>query len=183
MGPTTVLQRLPKACDLLQQVADCVKTLGLPLPVDTNGYGVEGSEPISLITDADLDHLFPTSSRAPEAGVVSWSPPTQNWNPWSGCNIDEGPLASASMDDISQVTRFPWALLAFFSCLSGLVVIKLSCCVLNSLDESISSLGLLFPKCFYRDFRLFREHQPRSVTCIVMPTRSFHCQACLNHLG
>ena len=115
VGPTTVLQRLPKACDLLQQVADCVKTLGLPLPVDTNGYGVEGSEPISLITDADLDHLFPTSSRAPEAGVVSWSPPTQNWNPWSGCNIDEGPLASASMDDISQVTRLPWALLAFFS--------------------------------------------------------------------
>ena len=39
---------------------------------------------------------------APSSGVVSWSPPTQNWNPWTGCNIDEGPLASAALEDISQ---------------------------------------------------------------------------------
>ena len=65
-----------------QQVSDCVKSLDLPPPVNIEGSGIEGSE----------------------AGVVSWSPPTQNWNPWTGCNIDEGPLASASMDDISHVS-------------------------------------------------------------------------------
>ena len=61
-----------------QQVSD----LDLPPPVNIEGSGIEGAE----------------------AGVVSWSPPTQNWNPWTGCNIDEGPLASASMDDISHVS-------------------------------------------------------------------------------
>ena len=60
-----------------QQVSD----LDLPPPVNIEGSGIEGAE----------------------AGVVSWSPPTQNWNPWTGCNI-EGPLASASMDFISLVS-------------------------------------------------------------------------------
>ena len=86
-----------------QQVSDCVKSLDLPPPVNIEGSGIEGSEPLSLLTEAELDHLFPPS-RPAEAGVVSWSPPTQNWNPWTGCNIDEGPLASASMDDISHVS-------------------------------------------------------------------------------
>lgn len=33
---------------------------------------------------------------------MSWSPPQQNWNPWTGCNIDEGPLASISLDALSD---------------------------------------------------------------------------------
>ena len=28
-----------------------------------------------------------------KAGIVTWSPPQPNWNPWVGCNIDEGPMA------------------------------------------------------------------------------------------
>ncbi|XP_070532711.1 ATP-dependent RNA helicase A-like isoform X2 [Ptychodera flava] len=35
-------------------------------------------------------------------GVVPWSPPQQNWNPWTSCNIDEGPLAYAPLEEISQ---------------------------------------------------------------------------------
>jgi hypothetical protein len=31
-----------------------------------------------LVTEAELDHLFPPSNPV-EAGVVSWSPPTPNW--------------------------------------------------------------------------------------------------------
>ena len=84
------------------QVVDCVKSLDLPPPINVEGFGVAGTDSVSLVTDANLDHLFPPS-RSVETGVVSWSPPTPNWNPWSGCNIDQGPLASASMDDISQV--------------------------------------------------------------------------------
>jgi len=26
-------------------------------------------------------------------GVISWAPPQENWNPWTACNIDDGPLA------------------------------------------------------------------------------------------
>ena len=46
---------------------------------------------------------------APTSGVVSWSPPTQNWNPWTGCNIDEGPLAVAALEDISQDLLRGWS--------------------------------------------------------------------------
>ena len=42
------------------------------------------------------------SSVPQPAGVVSWSPPQQNWNPWTGCNIDEGPLASMPLDKLSE---------------------------------------------------------------------------------
>lgn len=27
-------------------------------------------------------------------GVIPWSPPQPNWNPWLSINIDEGPLAT-----------------------------------------------------------------------------------------
>merc|ERR1712156_1143564 len=77
-------------------------------PVDTSGYPKEGSEPLSLMTHEDLDALLP-ESRPTEAGVVSWSPPAPNWNPWTGANIDEGPLATANMDQISEDLNTNWS--------------------------------------------------------------------------
>lgn len=41
---------------------------------------------------------FEPSQRQSGAGVVPWSPPQVNWNPWTSCNIDEGPLAFVSLD-------------------------------------------------------------------------------------
>lgn len=55
---------------------------------------------VSLITNQVLDDFI--SSVPQPAGVVSWSPPQPNWNPWTGCNIDEGPLASTSLDQLSE---------------------------------------------------------------------------------
>ncbi|XP_046672255.1 ATP-dependent RNA helicase A isoform X2 [Homalodisca vitripennis] len=60
----------------------------------------DAKEPVSLLSDQVLDD-FVTSKPQP-AGVVSWSPPQPNWNPWTACNIDEGPLATANMDQISE---------------------------------------------------------------------------------
>lgn len=37
---------------------------------------------------------FPPSQRQLVVGVIPWSPPQVNWNPWTSCNIDEGPLAN-----------------------------------------------------------------------------------------
>lgn len=34
--------------------------------------------------------------------MISWSPPQQNWNPWNASNIDEGYLATASLDQLSD---------------------------------------------------------------------------------
>ena len=81
-------------------IEDCLRTLEMP-PVQVDSYaGGKGDEPLSLLTHTNLEHMLPPST-ALEAGIVCWSPPTQNWNPWQGANIDEEPLASASMDAIS----------------------------------------------------------------------------------
>ena len=45
--------------------------------------GGEGAEPLSLLPDVKLDHLLPPS-KPQLPGIVSWSPPQQNWNPWIG---------------------------------------------------------------------------------------------------
>lgn len=42
-----------------------------------------------------LAHFEP-SQRQSQMGVVPWSPPQSNWNPWTSSNIDEGPLAYVS---------------------------------------------------------------------------------------
>lgn len=41
---------------------------------------------------------FEPSQRQSGAGVVPWSPPQVNWNPWTSCNIDEGPMAFVSLN-------------------------------------------------------------------------------------
>lgn len=55
-------------------------------------------EPVSIVNSTVLDEFV--EGQKQNAGVVSWAPPLTNWNPWSGCNIDEGYFATASLDDI-----------------------------------------------------------------------------------
>ncbi|XP_029791093.1 ATP-dependent RNA helicase A isoform X1 [Suricata suricatta] len=45
---------------------------------------------------------FEPSQRQNQIGVVPWSPPQSNWNPWTSSNIDEGPLAYATPEQISM---------------------------------------------------------------------------------
>lgn len=83
--------------DLERQVSDVLVDLHIKpvsIPVEA------GAGPVSLLTSHVLDE-FVTSKPQP-AGVVPWSPPQPNWNPWTSCNIDEGPLAQATMDQISE---------------------------------------------------------------------------------
>ena len=96
------------APEMMAQVHDCISSLEYT-PVDPTGYGVEGAENLPLLLDTKfLDDLLPPSNKS-EGGVVSWSPPTANWNPWLACNIDEGPLASANMDQISEDLNSNWS--------------------------------------------------------------------------
>lgn len=55
--------------------------------------------PVSLVI-GKLVHFEP-SQRQTNSGVVPWSPPQENWNPWTSSNIDEGPLAYATQEQIS----------------------------------------------------------------------------------
>jgi len=52
-------------------------------------------EPVSLLVEsASVQQFEESAERQTKPGIVSWSPPLPNWNPWTSCNIDEGPLAT-----------------------------------------------------------------------------------------
>lgn len=52
------------------------------------------SGPLSLVQGKLAQ--FEPSQKQSTGGVVQWSPPQVNWNPWTSSNIDEGPLAFVS---------------------------------------------------------------------------------------
>uniref|UniRef100_A0A8C5U057 RNA helicase n=1 Tax=Malurus cyaneus samueli TaxID=2593467 RepID=A0A8C5U057_9PASS len=82
--------------DLENRLQKTVRELSLeivPAPQDP-------SNPV-LISVGKLAHFEP-SQRQSHMGVVPWSPPHSNWNPWTGCNIDEGPLANLTPEQISM---------------------------------------------------------------------------------
>ncbi|XP_018018357.1 ATP-dependent RNA helicase A [Hyalella azteca] len=64
-----------------------------PLPSDGSG--------LSLLSSVQLA-AYEESAAPQQGGIVSWCPPQQNWNPWLNCNIDEGPLAEADLDQLSE---------------------------------------------------------------------------------
>ncbi|NXA34125.1 DHX9 helicase, partial [Eudromia elegans] len=82
--------------ELENQLQNIVRELSLetvPLPEDPRN-------PV-LINIGKLAHFEP-SQRQSQMGVVPWSPPQSNWNPWTSCNIDEGPLANITPEQISM---------------------------------------------------------------------------------
>ncbi|NXV13775.1 DHX9 helicase, partial [Cepphus grylle] len=82
--------------DLENRLQNIVQELSLetvPLPEDP-------SNPV-VINVGKLAHFEP-SQRQSHIGVVPWSPPHSNWNPWTSCNIDEGPLANLTPEQISM---------------------------------------------------------------------------------
>ncbi|XP_073973059.1 dosage compensation regulator mle isoform X2 [Rhodnius prolixus] len=84
--------------ELSERILGILETLNIEPPPITGPGTAE--EPVSLVCSQVLDELV--SQRQTSAGVVSWSPPQPNWNAWTACNIDEGPLATASLDQISD---------------------------------------------------------------------------------
>lgn len=81
--------------ELEESISRCLQNLNVE-PVKVQNQ----NSPQSLLTNKILDEFEPSKPIA--AGVVPWSPPQQNWNPWTGCNIDEGPLATANLDQLSE---------------------------------------------------------------------------------
>ncbi|XP_055947285.1 ATP-dependent RNA helicase A-like isoform X2 [Argiope bruennichi] len=58
------------------------------------------TEPVLLTIENNVE--IDNQNRPHPGGVVPWSPPQSNWNPWTSCNIDEGPLAAMPLETISQ---------------------------------------------------------------------------------
>uniref|UniRef100_A0AAQ5ZB70 RNA helicase n=1 Tax=Amphiprion ocellaris TaxID=80972 RepID=A0AAQ5ZB70_AMPOC len=81
--------------DLRQQLSSVVQELGVHIPPPPG----DPSSPVSLVQGKMA--TFDPSQRQTGAGVVPWSPPQVNWNPWTSSNIDEGPLAYCTPEQIS----------------------------------------------------------------------------------
>ncbi|KAK5642747.1 hypothetical protein RI129_008914 [Pyrocoelia pectoralis] len=79
------------------QIDDCLRELNITLP----SFKIEeGGPPVSLLSSQILDDFVPS---VPTPGsVIPWSPPQPNWNPWTACNIDEGPLATTTLEQLSE---------------------------------------------------------------------------------
>ncbi|CAD5217543.1 unnamed protein product [Bursaphelenchus okinawaensis] len=96
--PATLVQINP---DVIQRLDTYLEQVGLN-PVK-DGFSIASNENrISLVTDQKLAS-FPVNQGPPKAsGLVAFAPPTQNWDPWKGTNIDEGPLATMKLPEISN---------------------------------------------------------------------------------
>lgn len=84
--------------DIVEEVHSILNEIGIHPVTEAPA---EPSQSASLIINRCLEDVQPAARRHP-GGVISWSPPQPNWNPWSNCNIDEGPLAFLSLEQISK---------------------------------------------------------------------------------
>ncbi|KAL0266291.1 UNVERIFIED_CONTAM: hypothetical protein PYX00_008879 [Menopon gallinae] len=84
--------------ELEQQVNSVLEELNIkPVKVEIEG---NKDEAISIVNSTILEDFI--ASKPQEAGVISWAPPITNWNAWLSCNIDEGPLSTKNLDEISD---------------------------------------------------------------------------------
>ncbi|XP_063849785.1 ATP-dependent RNA helicase A protein-like isoform X1 [Scylla paramamosain] len=86
--------------DLITQLDAAVKSTGV-MPV------FPGNDPtisVNLASDVKLAEFDTPDAPPSTGGIVSWSPPQPNWNPWTSCNLDDSPMASMSknLDQLSQ---------------------------------------------------------------------------------
>ncbi|XP_021944591.1 dosage compensation regulator isoform X2 [Folsomia candida] len=93
---------------LMQNVHSILGELGvIPKQVDLNQTSSQDAEGnpvgISLLADSSKpDVKYDVSDAGKHQGVVSWSPPLPNWNPWTNSNIDLGHLATTNLEQLSS---------------------------------------------------------------------------------
>ncbi|XP_067933886.1 ATP-dependent RNA helicase A protein-like isoform X2 [Watersipora subatra] len=97
-----------------KKVSDQVPTynIGLEPALDSeiqNYLEAAHIDPMKPNADGSPASLLLPVEKTPKAdnkrnifGTISWAPPQPNWNPWSSCNIDDGPLAMSSLEEISR---------------------------------------------------------------------------------
>ncbi|KAH8389920.1 hypothetical protein KR200_003975 [Drosophila serrata] len=88
--------------DLVEDLDMVIKELDLPVVNPRNIKVEQDGAPISLIVTGNrVDPMQPACEKRQESTVIPWAPPQPNWNAWHACNIDEGELATTSIEDIS----------------------------------------------------------------------------------
>ncbi|XP_017074877.1 dosage compensation regulator isoform X2 [Drosophila eugracilis] len=89
--------------ELINKIDEVIQVLDLPVVTPRNIKIEPDGAPIPLIVNVNrIDLLQQEVEKRPESSVIPWAPPQPNWNTWHACNIDEGELATASIDDLSM---------------------------------------------------------------------------------
>lgn len=84
---------------LINRAQEALAKLNIhPVRVNPN---MKSENPMSLLIQAPQIERKPQPYTASDT-VIPWSPPIPNWNAWNASNIDEGYLATASLDQLSE---------------------------------------------------------------------------------
>ncbi|XP_034477717.1 dosage compensation regulator isoform X2 [Drosophila innubila] len=87
----------------INSLDEVIKALDLPVVNPSNIKMEKDGVPISLIVNPNRsDVQVEGDGRQESAAVIPWAPPQPNWNAWHACNIDEGDLATKSIDSLSM---------------------------------------------------------------------------------
>nr|ABV48877.1 maleless [Drosophila simulans] len=91
------------APNLINKIDQVIRGLDLPV-VNPRNIKIElDGAPIPLIVNLSrIDSSQQDGEKRQESSVIPWAPPQANWNTWHACNIDEGELATTSIDDLSM---------------------------------------------------------------------------------
>lgn len=85
--------------DLINRARNVLAELEIqPVRVDPN---MKSDNPVSLMIHVPQPERKPQPYQA-TGSVIPWSPPIPNWNAWNASNIDEGYLATATLDQLSD---------------------------------------------------------------------------------
>lgn len=85
--------------ELMSRARDVINDLGIT-PVRVNA-SINSENPISLLIPSNEPERKPRPFQV-TGSVIPWSPPVQNWNAWNSSNIDEGYLATATLEQLSE---------------------------------------------------------------------------------
>ncbi|XP_052841456.1 dosage compensation regulator-like isoform X1 [Drosophila gunungcola] len=89
--------------ELVNSIDEVIQVLDLPVVNPRNIKIEPDGAPIPLIVNVNrIDSIPQEGEKRQESSVIPWAPPQPNWNTWHACNIDEGELATASIDDLSM---------------------------------------------------------------------------------
>ncbi|XP_054727582.1 dosage compensation regulator isoform X2 [Anastrepha obliqua] len=88
--------------ELIEKVDDCIRDLDLPVINPFNIKPENENAGVSLLVPSqrDVKRQENDDGSQMQGTVIPWAPPQPNWNAWNACNIDEGYLATASLDDL-----------------------------------------------------------------------------------
>ncbi|XP_039502239.1 dosage compensation regulator isoform X1 [Drosophila santomea] len=89
--------------NLISKIDKVIQVLDLPVINPRNIKIEPDGAPIPLIVNVSrIDSLQQDGEKRQESSVIPWAPPQANWNTWHACNIDEGELATVSIDELSM---------------------------------------------------------------------------------